>query len=167
MQLDNQLTLDTPLASTMEALRLIETWRTQHLLDMEYTYFSKAHDCSSRIDYMFFTNDTFSLLLQSVIHDILILDHASVSVTLSDILPKPDFILWRFPSALAKGFRRMVRQTLEMYVIDNAQHRSNPNLFREVVKAHLKGRIISYTSACREQASAEYQEAGLALRLAQ
>lgn len=32
VQLDKQLTLDTPLASTMEALRLIETWRTQHLL---------------------------------------------------------------------------------------------------------------------------------------
>lgn len=61
----------------------------------------------------------------------------------------------------------MIKQEWEHYSMDNAQHTSDPILFWEAGKAHIRGRIISYMANHRKQQAKKFQEASVKLRRAQ
>lgn len=54
----------------VNALQLIDTWRLQHPLAKEFTFFSPAHDSLARLDYFLCTPALLNRIRDSSIHDI-------------------------------------------------------------------------------------------------
>lgn len=103
----------------------------------------------SRIDYIFGSDLVLALLQYAAIHDIVILDHAPIEVTLQDFDPRPQTAVCRLPACLVQdnAFQDMVKQAWEEYSACNAQHLMDPNLFWEAEMAFLRGHIMAFTSA--------------------
>ena len=57
-------------------LNLIDTWRALHPTDKQFSFYSKAHKSSSRIDYFFTPSHALSKVFSCSIGNIVISDHA-------------------------------------------------------------------------------------------
>lgn len=86
-----------------------------------------------------------------------------MSVNLYDSSPKPQAMMWHFPSY----FKDMTREEWKEYTRLNEQHLSNPNLFLEAEEGHIKGRIMSSVAAYKRKTISQYQEPNESLRRAQ
>lgn len=102
-------------------------------------------------------------------NEIAISDHSPISVTLRDSAPKPNAIMWRFPTHLTNDtqLNDMIKNEWDEYSVLNAQYTSHPILVWEAGKAHLRGRKISYVASQKKQQTRKFQEASDNLRQAQ
>lgn len=84
-------------------------------------------------------------------------------------MPNPHFPRphWRFPSFLVdnEDFRHTLYEAWAEYASTNGAHIKDPNLFWEVDKAFLRGKIISYTTQFKKHSRQQYMQASNALRL--
>lgn len=100
---DSQSSAHTmPLYMLSEAICLTDLWHITHPLDREYTYVASTHDCMSRVDYILGTDPIILMMASSNIYDIQTTDHALISVSLQNAIPKPKAIMWRFPQYLVQ-----------------------------------------------------------------
>lgn len=102
----------------------------------------------------------------STIHDLVISDHASVSVTLSDTHPCGSDFIWRFPSHLTKSdhFTKLIRGWRLEFASANAAHLEDPSLYWLTAKAVLRGHLLAYASSYKKKARISLDEAGVRLR---
>ena len=64
----------------LETQSLTDVWRLINSQSREYTFYSRAHNSYSRIDYLLLSNNLLDSVVDSTIHSIVISDHAPVSL---------------------------------------------------------------------------------------
>ena len=132
----------------MQSYNLVDIWRLLHPTTKDFSYFSTVHKSYSRID--LFLMD--SKLLQSVVdctyHNILISDHAPVSLSL-DLNHKRGKYNWRLNNTLLKDedFCTYLSGKIELYLSTNDTGDVDDSTLWEAMKAVLRGHIISYEAA--------------------
>lgn len=122
--------LRSMLATTMDVLGFMDLWRLSSYRYRVHSYLRGARSMS-RIDYIFVSPLTIALMTGTQIHDILVPDHASVTLQIKDVMPRPQAILWWMPAYLAqdKAFKLMVAQAWGEYLEYNSQLEDQPSLF--------------------------------------
>lgn len=147
---------------------LVDTWRLCNPDSRDFTFFSAKHKSWSRIDYLFVNRNLQTRIESAAIHQILISDHAPVSLTLADAYPKGGDFVWRFPSFLAKddSFKELLRGWWLEFSSDNEAHKDDPTLFWETAKAVLRGRLISYLAQMKRRVHKQYLDHSVLLRQA-
>lgn len=94
---------DTPLASMISSLDLVDFWRLDHPTDREFSFYSPPHDSLARLDYFFSSKLLTPLIRGSEIHEIAISDHAPVSITIEPSQNRSSPKIWKYPSYLAQS----------------------------------------------------------------
>ena len=79
------------LNNLINSLNLVDIWRQQHPSDREYSFFSSVHRSYSRIDYFLLDSRLIPNVIQSTYHNILVSDHAPISVVLDFSLPRHSY----------------------------------------------------------------------------
>lgn len=97
-----QTQMSNSFLDTCNELDLVDTWRTLHPNDKEFTFFSGVHRKSSRIDLVFTPKQSLGNISSCRIGDIIISDHASVYVQLNYLNPVPRCHTWRFNNFLIR-----------------------------------------------------------------
>lgn len=139
-------TPNTPLAIFMSSMQLIDLWCQYHPTDKEFTYYSPPHKILSRMDYIFGSTGTFHLTEDSSINEIVISDHALISIDIRDTTTRPNHRSWRFLANLVNQTTLLdfLQREWTLYADLNYAHKSNQSLFWEGGKAYIRGRIIAY-----------------------
>ena len=102
-QLDSSSNHRTPvgifadsLKDEIQQLGLVDTWRSLHPLDRDYTFFSNPHRSYSRIDFIFASEELRHNLRSSTIYPTVISDHAPMDLRLQWPNPKSPHRKWFF-----------------------------------------------------------------------
>lgn len=149
---------DTPLYTFTDSMKLKDLWRSYNPLELQYSYFSHAHDSFSRIDYFLGTPDTLISVDDTKIHEIAISDHAPVSLTISDTASRTKRKSWRFPTYLTnhEPFKLFLQMEWHIYTEFNSTPDIDPNIFWEAGKAYPRGRIMAYTTHHKKEKVREF-----------
>lgn len=142
-------------------LRLLDSWRSLHPTEKDFTCLSAAHGTLSRIDYLLASETLFPRVLEVKIEPMCVSDHALSWVKIARQVEKGTNIQWRFPSHLANSvkFREALASAWTTYAADNAaSEQSSPLLFWQASKSVLRGQILSYTSHRDKRLNASYSE---------
>ncbi|CAI9547993.1 unnamed protein product [Staurois parvus] len=68
------------LKKAIHEYQLVDTWRIMHMRDRDYTFFSKAHEIYSRLDYILIDHQLIELLVKIEIEMSTFSDHAPVTM---------------------------------------------------------------------------------------
>ncbi|CAH2284470.1 Hypothetical predicted protein [Pelobates cultripes] len=136
----------------MEALRLVDCWRTLHPMVKDYTYYSALHNRYSRIDYILIAQEGLSHLRGAEIETATWSDHGSVGIELESPLYRPRTWTWRLNEALLldPGTKDQIRQALEQYFGENDTPEASPISVWEAHKSVLRGTLIRIASQKRK-----------------
>lgn len=153
------------LLDTCNELDLVDTWRTLHPNDKEFTFFPGVHRTSSRIDLIFTPKRSLGNILRCTIGDIIISDHAPVFVQLSNLNPVPRSHTWRFNNFLIHDpkFETFLNDQLEHFLKVNATPEVSPGLLWDTLKAYTRGLIISYSAGLKRKNQMEQRKLELEL----
>ncbi|CAH2250641.1 Hypothetical predicted protein, partial [Pelobates cultripes] len=137
---------------SMEALRLVDCWRTLHPTGKDYTYYSALHNRYSRIDYILIAQEGLSHLRGAEIETATWSDHGSVGIELESPLYRPRKWTWRLNEALLldPGTKDQIRQALEQYFGENDTPEASPISVWEAHKSVLRGILIRIASQKRK-----------------
>ena len=141
------VTLNNLISST----NIVDIWRLQHPTDREYSFFSKLHNSYSRIDFFLLDSKLLSNVLSTKYHNILISDHAPVSVNF-DFNQQKEQTTWRFcPSLIndADFCAYLSGKYDEFLDINDTSGTSDSNLW-ETFKAVTRGHAISYEASLKK-----------------
>uniref|UniRef100_A0A3B4Z9Q3 exodeoxyribonuclease III n=1 Tax=Stegastes partitus TaxID=144197 RepID=A0A3B4Z9Q3_9TELE len=131
-----------------KSLGLIDIWRIMNPSGRDYTFFSPVHKTYSRIDFFLISKALTSSAVNCEIGNILISDHAWVSL---DLLPQSErrkSYRWRLNSSLLQDPVNVawLRTEINNYLEINWKSVSSAGVAWEALKAVIRGRIIQHTS---------------------
>ncbi|CAH2220953.1 Hypothetical predicted protein [Pelobates cultripes] len=133
---------------TLQDLRLVDTWRTLHPDDRDYTYYSPLHSRYSRIDYIFIQQEGLTFLKKAAIRPTPWADHSESSIHLDSPLFRPTQKTWRINESLLLDtpIRTQIAEHLNQYFAENTtEDMSNITLW-EAHKSVLRGHLIRIAS---------------------
>lgn len=139
-------------------IHYVDIWRTLHPNGKSYTFYSKVHKSSSRIDYFFISEYGLQKVLSCSIGSILISDHAPVFLVLSSRAQRP-WMQWRFPNYLIKNpdFKRYFTEQFNYFITENNTPDISPNLLWETAKSVIHGFTIYFSAYLKKKQRAEQQ----------
>ena len=139
-------------------IHYVDIWRTLHPNDKSYTFYSKVHKSSSRIDYFFISEYALQKVLSCSIGNIFISDHAPLFLVLSSRVQRPR-AQWRFPNHLIKNpdFKQYFTEQFNYFITENNTPGVSPNLLWETAKAVIRGFTISFSANLKKKRRAEQQ----------
>lgn len=148
-------------------MQLADLWRELNPVERQYTYYSPPHKTFSRKDYIFGTPETLNWIDNTAIHEIVISDHALITLTVRDQVEKRK--IWRFPAYLAnqEALQNYLQKEWLLYCNTNKTPDISPAIFWEAGKAFVRGHIILYTTYFKKEKEKEFWEASRQLREAQ
>lgn len=133
----------------LETQSLTDVWRLVNSQSREYTFYSRAHNSYSRIDYLLLSNDLLDSVVDTTIHSITISDHAPVSLSFypsskSKIKSKR----WSFNNSLLKDdtFVELIQQKIKEFIELNITPDIPIQTVWEAFKATCRGWIIRFSS---------------------
>ncbi|CAH2305812.1 Hypothetical predicted protein [Pelobates cultripes] len=137
----------------LEALRLVDCWRTLHPTVKDFTYYSALHNRYSRIDYLLIAEEGLSHLLGAEITPATWLDHGSVEMELNSPLYRPKAWTWRLNEALLldPDTKEQIHQVLEQYFRENDTPEISPISVCEAHKSVICGTLIRIASQKRRR----------------
>lgn len=127
-------------------LGLCDPWRFINPDGRAYSFFSPVHHTFSRI-YCFFIDIRLIPLINMVsYHNIVISDHAPVSLELNFPNQPTPFKPWRLNALLLseQSFVEFMNNQIKLFIETNASPEVSQCVFWEALKAFLRGYIISY-----------------------
>lgn len=141
------------LLSTCEEINLVDTWRTLHPSDREFTFYSPPHKCHTRIDYFFIPQTVMQCVSSCSIGNIVVSDHAILLLELSLGIESRKSKCWRFDTRLLKDnkFISYLKSEFRIFLSINLQSTSNSSLLWETSKAYIRGIIIAYSASKRKK----------------
>uniref|UniRef100_A0A803JAB7 Reverse transcriptase domain-containing protein n=1 Tax=Xenopus tropicalis TaxID=8364 RepID=A0A803JAB7_XENTR len=163
--LDNSGTAPTQTTDKAKHLKTLckhidiyDSFRYMNPTSKDYTFYSGVHKTFSRIDYIFTSQSLLPHIQKAEIKDIIISDHAPISLHIQNPQPQPRSFNWRFPSYLShsEDFKQYVKTSLANYIDDNLTHWDNPNLLWAAAKPVLRGQITAYLAYRRKQFNIKY-----------
>lgn len=140
------------LQSLANSTNLVDIWRLQHPTGRDYSFFSQRHASFSRIDYFLLDSNLIGNVLSSKYHNILISDHAPVSLVLN-LNHKQQHSSWRFhPSLLSDpSFEVFILSKISEFMDTNDNAEVTDSTLWETFKVVLRGHIISFESARKRE----------------
>lgn len=140
------------LNSLISSINLIDIWRLLHPTDREYSYFSKLHNSYSRIDFFLLDSKLLPNVIDSKYHNILISDHAPVSVIFDLNVPKQEST-WRLGPSLIndEDFCKYLSKKIEEFLQTNDTLDTSDSILWETFKVVMRGHIISYVAAQKKE----------------
>ena len=140
------------LKNTMHSLNLVDIWRLHNPTTRAYSFFSPVHNSYSRIDFMLVDSKLIPNVVTSHYHNILISDHAPVSL---DIRFKHCRCAhtWRFDNTILrdKSLLKFMSERLPEIIATNDTGDVDDSTLWEAIKAVLRGSIISYVANRKKQ----------------
>lgn len=123
------------------------------MAEKEYTFFSNVHKSYTRIDYFFLPRIMLQSVISSSIGNIVISDHAAVSIQYNLKNPVNQTRHWKFnPSILTDHkFMSYFREEFQYFLSVNSASTNDPSLLWETSKAFSRGIIISYMPTKRRK----------------
>ncbi len=145
--------LSNALKEIQNSLALSDIWRVVNPDTQEYTYYTHAHNSYSRIDYLLLSQCLVGNVIDYKIHNIIISDHAPLSVLFTSTVINNKTKQWRFNNTLLKDkdFVSMVEETIQKYVNINVKSVQPVQTVWEVFKATYRGWIIRYSVAKKKE----------------
>lgn len=139
------------ISTLCEELTYVDVWREQHLMDKEFTFFSKVHACYTRIDYFFAPKTILSSIINSSIGNIIISDHAAVFIEFDTGSVANRTRRWHLDSSILydQKFTSYFVEEFKQFLSINIPSTDNPSLLWETSKAYSRGLITSYTKSKR------------------
>ncbi len=134
------------LLNICEELGFDDVWRSLHLSNKEYTFFSAPFGCQTRIDYFFLPITELQSVLSCRIGSIVISDHVTMIMDLKlqcQINQSPQ---WRLDTLIFKDndFTSYLSTEFKSILCINSDSTDNPLLLWETRKAFARGLIMSY-----------------------
>uniref|UniRef100_A0A8C5PGL2 Endonuclease/exonuclease/phosphatase domain-containing protein n=1 Tax=Leptobrachium leishanense TaxID=445787 RepID=A0A8C5PGL2_9ANUR len=145
---------------TLDSLRMVDSWRSLHPLEREYTFFSPVHRTYSRLDYLFVSHHCFSEVVDSRIGVRTWSDHAPVTLTVKSTLFRPRNGSWRFNTSLLSDpqFCREVSTAIQNYFTENLTPGFSRTMVWEAHKAVLRGVVIAKATALKKSRQSNISE---------
>lgn len=143
----------TTLNTLVQSYNLVDIWRLLHPTGRDFSFFSPVHKSYSRIDYFLIDAGLISTVTACTYHNILISDHAPVSLDLKFGLDRGDYS-WRLNASLLNNpdFCSFISEQISTFLNNNDKGDVNDSVLWESMKAVLRGQIISYEAAERKRA---------------
>ena len=136
-----------------EDLDYVDVWRAQHPAEKEYTFFSKVHNCHTRIDYFFSPKVLLQSIACSSIGSVVVSDHAPVFIQYHIRDPVPQTRYWRFRPFILTDHKFMsyFKEEFQSFLSINSASTEDQSLLWETSKAFSRGLVISYMSSKRRR----------------
>ena len=136
------------LNNLMQSYNLVDIWRLLNPTAKDFSFFSAVHKSYSRIDYFIPDSKLLTQIVDCKYHNILISDHAPVSVKLKLNYKRGEFS-WRLNNATLKNkeFCSYLSNQIDQYVKMNDTGEVDDSTLWEAMKAVIRGHIISYEAA--------------------
>ena len=133
-------------------LNLFDAWRILNPKIKDYTFFSRPHNSSSRIDYFLTSRQALDRVRTCSIKTMALSDHSLVGLELTPPYYDPATRHWRLmPSLLGNlSFVSMLEEQLTLFFSTNDTPEVSASTIWETAKAYIRGVIISYTLAKRK-----------------
>ena len=128
-------------------------WRLLNPTGRDYTFFSAVHGVFTRIDYFFISKEILPSIMSCVIGNILIPDHAIVTLDLAPINDMMKSPRWRFNSSRLQddAFKAMLKTQIELFIETNIASVSSVGTVWEALKAFVRGHVIQFSSRRKKQ----------------
>ena len=147
------------LNNLMQSYNLVDIWRLLHPTTKDFSYFSTVHKSYSRIDFFLLDSKLLHSVIDCTYHNILISDHAPVSLSL-DLNQNRGEHSWHLNNALLKDeeFCTYLSDKIEIYLNTNDVGDVDDSTLWEAMKAVLRGHIISYEIAEKKKSKQRLTE---------
>lgn len=147
------------LNNLIQSHNLVDVWRLLNPTGRDFSYFSAVHKSYSRIDYFILDSKLLPQIVDCTYHNILISDHAPVSLKLK-LNPKRGEFNWRLNNTLLKDkeFCSYLSSKTDLYLNTNDNGEVDDSTLWEAMKAVLRGHIISYEAAERRRSKEKLTE---------
>lgn len=133
-------------------LGLLDVWRSLHLTDTTFTFYSEAHKVSPRLDYFFMFKHDLCKVVNCETVPFPLADHSSVVLELN-LHREPRITVWRFNNSLIMDqiFKEKITDSIKTFFQINDKREIQPVLLGETAKATIRGDIIAYSSWKKKQ----------------
>lgn len=135
------------------SLTLHDTWKILFPREKDYTFFSHPRNKYSRLDYFFLSQRDFPLLSSAIIEPMTVLDHHTITMTLSfDDVPVPSK-LWRLNPAFLEDRALLARlsTSLAQFFQENETPDMHPLTVWEAHKCVIRGELIAMADQSKKQ----------------
>ncbi|CAH2256187.1 Hypothetical predicted protein [Pelobates cultripes] len=145
---------------TLRDLRLVDTWRTLHLTDRDYTHYSAIHRRYSRIDYILIQQEGLQRLQSAEILPTPCSDHSTVYICLDSPLFRPTRTAWRLNESLLSDpeVKTQLIEHLNNYFTENDTEDVSKVTLWEAHKSVLWGHFIRIASHKKKEAQQHMME---------
>lgn len=135
----------------MDEIGLVDVWRDLHPFDRSYTFYSPPHMVYSRIDCFFMFQNDRHRILDCEIGSRDISDHSPIYLTLNlgNISKKT---IWRLNTSLLnnKSVVQQIKSEIKTFLEYNNNGEVNPNILWDTLKAVVRGKLISLSTALKK-----------------
>lgn len=130
---------------------LSDIWRDLHPLDKDYTFYSAPHAVYSRIDYFFMSQNDRHRILDCEIGTRDISDHSPIYLKLH-LDNRPKKTIWRLNTSLLnnKTVVQQIKTEIKTFLEINDNGEVNPNILWDTLKAVVRGKLISLSTAIKK-----------------
>ncbi len=147
------------LNNLIQSYNLVDIWRLLNPTAKDFSYFSAVHKSYSRIDYFILDSKLLSQVTECTHYNILILDHAPVSLKLNLKHKLGEFNWWLNNTLLKeKEFCSYLSSKIDLYINSNDNGEVSDSTLWEAMKSVLRGHIISYEAAQKRKSKARLTE---------
>lgn len=145
------------LKKSLRELHLVDSWRTLHGRERDYSYYSRIHNTYSRIDLLLVDQFDLHLVKTSVIGSITISDHAPVvlGIRVGDVCKKERN--WRLNESILddkRAFETLKGGLMSYFEINKTDEVSNQVVW-EAHKVVIRGEMISQGSRLKKEKQKE------------
>lgn len=132
-------------------LSLLDVWRDLHPTDKSYTFYSATHAVHSRIDYFFIFQNDRHRIQDCKIGSRDISDHSPMYLKLY-LDSKQKKTIWRLNTSLLnnKTIIQNVKSEIKTFLELNDNGEVNPNILWDTLKAVIRGKLISLSTAIKK-----------------
>lgn len=130
------------------ALGLVDVWRLLDPTGRDHTFFSVVHGVFTRIDYFFIPKESLPPTLSCTIGNILVSDHARMTLDLIPIDRIKNSPRWRLNSVLLQdeAFKVMLKTQINLFTDTNVASSPSACTTWEALKAFVRGHVIQFSS---------------------
>lgn len=141
----------------MNDIGLVDVWREVNSTQRDFTFFSHAHNCYSRLDYFFTFQNDLHRVISSRIGVMDLSDHAPLYLEILYSKEKRE-TTWRLNTSMLQPLREQIRNDIKNFILDNDNIEVSPSILWDALKAVIRGKIIGYSSNLKKKRNEHLKE---------